>query len=562
MNTPKSRWNVYMPVVYSLILILGMQLGFKLYENLKGKPRMSVVKGGQLSELQEVLSLIDSRYVDTINSQSFIQRLIEQALQDLDPHSTYIAADNMQEVTESLEGNFVGIGIEFSIVEDTIVVVTPVIGGPSDKLGILSGDKIVAINDTNVAGIGITNKAVIEKLRGELNSTVDVRIARFGEQKLLDYTISRKDIPLVSVDAAFMLDKEVGYIKVNRFSANTYNEFMDHLLALQEKGMGKLIIDLRQNPGGYLHTAVAIADELIDGDKLLVYTEGRTYPRKEYRATARRTGKFESGEVVILIDEGSASASEILAGAVQDWDRGTVIGRRTYGKGLVQEQYDLSSGSGLRLTIARYYTPTGRSIQKPYSNGYRSYEEEVSTRFEEGELTGSDTLSVNPHRTDTIAYTTLVEGRTVYGGGGISPDIFVPLDTAGLDPFTLSVRRIIPEFTYNYYSNHTAEFTKYTDLREFKSNYQIDPSLFQQFKGFVKNKLGFVDEKQMSRNDTEIRNYIKSYIAKQKWNYEGFYFVSQDIDKTLQKAHEFITLQTAVAPSKNGMSKLKEQGKR
>lgn len=562
MNSSKSRWNVYMPIVYSLILILGMQLGFKLYENLKGKPRMSVVKGGQLSELQEVLSLIDSRYVDTIDSQAFIQRLIEQALQDLDPHSNYIAADNMQEVTESLEGNFVGIGIEFSIVDDTIVVVTPVAGGPSDKLGILSGDKIVAINDTNVAGIGITNKMVLEKLRGELNSKVNVRIARFGEQRLIDYSITRQDIPLVSVDAAFMLDKEVGYIKINRFSANTYNEFMDNLIALQDKGMGKLIIDLRQNPGGYLHSAVAIADELIDGDKLLVYTEGRTYPRKEYRATARRTGKFESGQVVLLIDEGSASASEILAGAVQDWDRGTVIGRRTFGKGLVQEQYDLSSGSGLRLTIARYYTPTGRSIQKPYNYGYRHYNEELETRYTEGELTGKDSLSDLSYRTDTIAYNTLVEGRTVYGGGGISPDIFIALDTVGLDPFSLSVRRVIPEFTYHYYSNHTAVFSKYNNLQDFRNNYNIDPDLYRQFRNFVKNKLGFLDERQLLKNEHEFKNYIKSYIAKQKWNYEGFYFVSQDIDKTLQKAHEFILLQTTSSSQPNGVANHKQQGQR
>lgn len=544
-SAPQQKWNVYMPLMFAAVMIIGMQLGFKLYENLKGKPRMTLVKGSGFGQLQEVMSLVNSRYVDTIDNEALIQRMIEQTLQDLDPHSVYIPPSDMKEVNESLEGNFVGIGIEFSLVNDTIVVVTPLSGGPSEKLGIVAGDKIIEINDSLVAGIGITNKQVIGKLRGERGTMVNIAIQRNGNESLLDFTIRRDDIPLVSIDASFMLDNKVGYIKINRFSATTYQEFMESLLKLKEQGMEKMIIDLRQNPGGYLNAAVSIADEVLDGDKLLVYTEGRTYKRKDYRAQPRREGKFESGDLVILIDEGSASASEILAGAVQDWDRGTLVGRRTFGKGLVQEQYDLSNGGGLRLTIARYYIPSGRSIQKPYENGYHAYEEELYSRLEDGELIGADTLEKKENRTDTIAYKTLKKGRTVFGGGGVSPDVFVPLDTTGLEKFTLRVRSLIPEFSYNHFSNHTNHFASYPSIKSFKQDFQITPQLFEQFRAFIKKKVGFIDEKLMRQNEIEFKNYIKAYIAKQIWKYEGFYSVAQDLDKTLQEGYRVITKQTA-----------------
>lgn len=555
---PKSQWNVnvYMPLLFAVVMVIGMQLGFKLYENLKGKPSMSAIKGGNLSELQEILSLVDSRYVDTINNDRLLEHVIEQMLQDLDPHSTYIPPTDLQEVNESLEGNFVGVGIEFALVNDTIVVVTPISGGPSEKLGIMAGDKIIEIDDTLVAGTHITNKMVMNSLRGERGSEVKVSIYRKGVKDLITYNIKRDDIPIVSIDAAFMIDDNVGYIKINRFSANTYTEFMDNLIALQAQKMTKLIIDLRQNPGGYLNAAVAIADELIDGGKLLVYTEGRTYQRKDYNAIARREGNFENGDLAILIDEGSASASEILAGAIQDWDRGTLYGRRTFGKGLVQEQYDLSNGGALRLTVARYYTPTGRSIQKPYEDGYDAYEKELSQRFEDGELVGQDSVNSNkPQRTDTIAFKTLVKGRTVYGGGGISPDVFVPLDTTGLENFTIRVRSLLPEFVYNYYSNHKQEFTYANtdaDLKTFRQNYLISNAMYGQFAAFIKNKVGFVDEKLMQRNEPEFKNYLKAYIAKQIWNYKGFYSITQDEDKTLQEAYKQITNPISAEADKAG----------
>lgn len=530
-----------MPLLFAVVMVIGMQLGFKLYENLKGKPTMSAFKGGNLSELQEILSLVDSRYVDTINNNELLEHVIEQTLQDLDPHSAYIPPDELQEVNESLEGNFVGIGIEFALVNDTVVVVTPISGGPSEKLGIMAGDKIIEINDSLVAGIGITNKAVMNSLRGERGTEVAVSILRPGVKELIDYTIVRDDIPIVSVDAAFMMDNQVGYIKINRFSANTYNEFMDNLLKLKEQGMTKLMIDLRQNPGGYLNAAVSIADELIDGSKLLVYTQGRTYARKDYNATGRRVGNFETGDLVLLIDEGSASASEILAGAIQDWDRGTLIGRRTFGKGLVQEQYNLSNGGALRLTVARYYTPTGRSIQKPYENGYDAYEEELNQRLEDGELLGNDSIHSKKQRTDTIAFKTLVEGRTVYGGGGISPDVFIPLDTAGLENFTIKVRSLLPEFVYNYYSNNKQEFANNTGLKTFKQNYTVSNAMYAQFTAFLKKKIGFIDDKLMKQNEQELKSYMKAYIAKQIWNYQGFYSVTQEVDKTLQEAYKRIT---------------------
>ncbi len=536
MKAPQNL-NVYMPLIFAVVLILGMQLGFKMYEKLNGKaPKMSSVKG--ISELQEVFSYIDAKYVDGVNDGKLAESAIEAALKELDPHSNYISPEDLQAVNEDLQGNFEGIGVEFSIVRDTIMVVTPIAGGPSEKLGILSGDQIIAIEDSTIAGIGMTNEQVVKRLRGNKGSVVNVSIKRKGVKNLLKFDIERDDIPLYSVDVSYMMDEETGYIKINRFSRDTYNEFMDALSGLKGKGMEKLILDLRQNPGGYLTAAVNIADEFIDGQKLLVYMQGQHYKRKEYRA--RRAGLFESGDLVVLVDEGSASASEIVSGAVQDWDRGMILGRRSFGKGLVQEQYDLSNGGALRLTVARYYTPTGRSIQKPYEQGVDAYRNEIVERFEHGELQSVDSVKVE---NDSMVFKTLIDKRTVYGGGGIMPDTFVPLDTSQNGLFTIQVRSIIPEFAYQTFNNNQQKYRKYESAEEFRSAYSVDETLFSKFKNYIQQadlEEATYDEAILMRDKETFKTYIKAYIARQLWHNDGFYPILHELDETLKEAYQKI----------------------
>ncbi len=355
---------------------------------------------------------------------------------------------------------------------------------------------------------------------------------------MLKYDIVRDDIPLYSVDVSYMMDDETGYVKINRFSRDTYNEFMDALSGLKQKGMDKLILDLRQNPGGYLTAAVDISDELIDGQKLLVYMQGQHYKRKEYRA--RKAGLFEEGDLVILVDEGSASASEIVSGAVQDWDRGMILGRRSFGKGLVQEQYDLSNGGALRLTVARYYTPTGRSIQKPYEEGVDAYRNEIVERYEQGELQSEDSVKVE---NDSLVFKTLIDKRTVYGGGGIMPDTFVPLDTSQNESFVIQVRSVIPEFAYEHFNNNQEYYRNFKSADEYRSNYSVDDALYTKFKNYIK-KLDLeevaYDETILNRDKETIKTYIKAYIARQLWQSDGFYPIIHDLDETLKEAYQKI----------------------
>ena len=530
-NTQKTSFNFYTPFLYAIIMVIGMQLGLKMYETLKSKPKL-FSSSNKISELQEVFSYIDARYVDEVESKDLVEKAIRETLEELDPHSSYISAEELQAVNEGLQGNFEGIGVEFSIVKDTIMVVTPIAGGPSDKLGIMSGDKIIQIEDTLVAGIGITSEDVVGKLRGEKGSSVKVSIARSGVANLLDFNIHRDKIPLYSVDVNYMIDEEVGYIKVSRFSATTYHEFMDALSNLKDEGMRRLILDLRQNPGGYLTAAVNIADEFLADNKLMVYTKGRSHKQTDYRA--KRRGQFEEGDLLVLIDSGSASASEIVSGAIQDWDRGILMGRRSFGKGLVQEQRELSNGGALRLTVARYYTPTGRCIQKPYEEGEEAYNKELSERFNKGQLQQED--SMRHAHNDSLTFKTLIKERTVYGGGGIMPDIFVPIDSSGNEPFLIKVRSIIPEFAYSYFSNHTAEFKQYPNINDFKKRFHITAQMFNQFKSEIKKQTDKFDESLFQRDEQELKTYLKAYIARQLWNDDGFYPVIQDVDNTLKEA--------------------------
>lgn len=529
-NTEK-QYRIFLPLAFAAVMVLGMQLGFKMNDSVSGKRSNQLL---QMSSMDEVINYIDARYVDTVNGGELEDQAIIEMLRGLDPHSSYIPAAELKEVEENLQGNFEGIGVEFSLVKDTITVVTPIAGGPSEALGIRAGDKIIKIEDTLVAGVNITSEQVMAKLRGPKDTKVNVSIYRKGVRELLDYEIVRNKIPIVSLDAAYMLDKNIGYIKLNRFSQTTFDEFYEALQRLKQEGMAKLILDLRQNPGGFLTAAVNIADEFIDSKKRIVYTEGRSYKRKDY--DARRPGMFESGDLVVLVDEGSASASEIVAGAIQDWDRGTIIGRRSFGKGLVQDQFELSNGAALRLTIARYYTPAGRCIQKPYEEGeLEDYNEDLDKRFKHGELQNADSLA-KLQQQDTSTYYTLVKKRKLFGGGGIMPDVFVPLDTTHSDPFTIKARSAIPQFAYDYYGNHTNELKAYPTIDEFKKQYRVNEAMFADFKQYLKREVGFIDNVLLQRDRKEFEIYIMAYLARQLYGNTGFYPIVQENDKTLQKA--------------------------
>lgn len=537
-KSKQNRYKIYLPFLFALVLALGLQLGFKLYESLKGKPSISSA-GGTIPELSEVFGYIDRKYVADVDKAELVENAIQETLQELDPHSYYISPEDLVAVTEDLQGNFEGIGVEFNIINDTITVITPIAGGPSEKLGIAAGDKIISVEDSLIAGVGITNEGVKEMLRGQKGSKVNVSIYRKGIAELLNFTITRDKIPMLSVDADFMMDKNTGYIKINRFSSTTFNEFMESTDRLRQQGMNQLVIDLRQNPGGYLTSAVNIADEIIDGKKLIVYTEGQNYKRVNH--TARRSGFLENNKICILIDEGSASASEILAGAIQDWDRGTVVGRRSFGKGLVQEQFSLSNGGAFRLTIARYYTPSGRCIQKPYDlENEAEYNAEIAQRISNGELENEDSLN-NVYQNDSLVYTTMIKGREVYGGGGIAPDIFVPIDTTGNEAFTIKVRSLIPQFCYDYFSNHKEDIITYQELSDFKQLFTVNNDVVAAFKAHVNQEIGFIDEQLFTQYLPRFKTYIKAYFAKQQWSYNGMYFILQDIDKPLQEAYKVLS---------------------
>jgi carboxyl-terminal processing protease len=417
-------------------------------------------------KIETLIRYVDRYYVDSVNDKKLIENAIRNFLKELDPHSVYLTKEELEEMNEPLIGNFEGIGIQFNILNDTILVISPISGGPSEKLGIMAGDKIVKINGENVAGTGITNSDVTKKLRGQKGTKVEVSIQRRDVKKIVDYTITRDKIPIFSVDASYMVNPEIGYIKVNRFSATTMDEFRKSLEALRTSGMKHLVLDLRGNSGGYLSTAIELADEFLSDNKMIVYTNGRSFPKDERYATGK--GGFESGKLAVLVDNGSASASEIVAGAVQDWDRGLIVGRRTFGKGLVQKPYNLPDGSAIRLTIQRYYTPTGRCIQKPYEE----YKDDYFHRLERGEFFSQDSIRMP----DSLVYYT-PHKRKVYGGGGIIPDEFVPVDTTYNSDFLseLSRKGVFYQFAIRYVDENRKKIQKsYPDFESFKNNFTIE----------------------------------------------------------------------------------------
>ena len=525
MNNKKLQ--VWLPLIFSIVMIAGMFFGFNLHKQ-TGTAKGFFAVNKQTS-LEEALQLIKSRYVDSVHIDTLEEGAIQQMMNGLDPHSVYIPASSLKEVNEDIQGNFEGIGVEFNIFDDTVNVLYVLPGGPSDKAGLQVADRILKVNNQPIVGQTVTTDKVKNLVRGPLNSKVDLTVLR--DNRPLIVPITRGTIPVPSLDAAYMIDKNTGYIKLNKFSENTYAEFMEAMGNLKKQGLKKLILDLRGNGGGLMEEAIQIADEFLDDNKLIVYTEGTNTPKREY--SARRPGVFETGKLIVLVDELSASASEILSGALQDWDRATIVGRRTFGKGLVQEQYQLSDGSALRLTVARYYTPVGRSIQRPYDKGKKEYMEDIWQRYKDGELLYADSNKINKGQ----VYRTMIDKRPVYGGGGIMPDVFVPIDTNNIqkDVTQLYLETTFNNFVYNYYVRNMSKFSQYKSAIDFAQKFPDINNAWTQLVNYALKDTIYL--KNISERDKEgIKERLKAYLARYKWRNEGFFEVLNMNDDDVKEA--------------------------
>ena len=484
-----------------------------------------------------LLHYIDQIYVDTADIESLVEVAIVNMLEEMDPHSMYIAAEDLKAADEPLNGNFEGVGIQFNIFKDTIMVVSPISGGPSEKLGILAGDRIVTVDGEVIAGTGVTNKDVQRLLKGPKGTKVTVGIKRSGVRDLLEFEIIRDKIPIFSVDASFMVRPDVGYIKVNRFAKTTMSEMYEAFEKLKADGMEDLILDLQGNGGGMLRTAIDMADTFLSDDKLIVYTEGRAFPKEE--TFSHRIGAFEKGRLIVLVDQGSASASEIVSGAIQDWDRGLIVGRRSFGKGLVQRPVTLPDGSAVRLTVQKYYTPAGRCIQKPYDEGVDAYRQEKYKRYETGELLTLDSLELP----DSLKYTTRLQGRTVYGGGGILPDIFVPLDTTDNSEYFSRILRkgLDNRFALRYVDSLRAELEIiYPTEDAFVERFRLSQSEIDEFIAFAdKDGVEFSEEDWAASGDA-IRLRLHAMIGRNLYESGTFYRIISDLNEALQRAIEIL----------------------
>lgn len=523
--------KIWQPFIYALLIASGILIGIWLKPGSSGGGFIFSTK----SKVSQLINIIGQAYVDEVNIDSVEEVAIHDLLTQLDPHSVYIPAKELQQANEGLEGNFEGVGIEFSILNDTILVANAITDGPSARAGIKPGDRIIKVDSTPVAGVNINNDQVFKLLRGAKGTRVHVEVYRPDVSKRLSFTIARGTIPINSVEAALMLNNETGYIKIDKFAANTHEEFVNALTKLQTQHMKNLVLDLRGNPGGYLSAATAIADEFLDDNKLIVYTQGRNQGKTEYQA--EQEGYFEHGKLVVLVDEGSASASEIVSGAVQDWDRGVIIGRRSFGKGLVQEPFTLNDGSVVRLTVSRYYTPSGRCIQKDYTHGYEAYEHEIDARYEDGEVKDSTRQRIN----DSTVFRT-ANGRVVYSGGGISPDVFVSVDTSYLNDFytILFTQSLLSRFAYNYVDQKRKQLgTLYATASAYTLSFNVDQAMWNNFVSFInQNSKKPFSQAEINASEKQAKLMLKAFIARQLWRDEGYYTVLNGEDRIIRKALE------------------------
>jgi carboxyl-terminal processing protease len=528
---PNRRPYIYLPIAFAMVLVLGIFLGYYLLRISFVVNHPLLKMGAGKGTINELIRYIDQNYVDTINAENLQKEAIDGMLLSLDPHSQYIPASEFHDANDPLMGNFDGIGVQFRIERDTVTVINTVAGGPSEKLGILAGDRIVKVDNKNITNIKITNEMVMKKLKGPKGTKVKVSIFRRGLKNLIDFTITRDVIPTWSVDVSYAVTRNIGYIKLSKFSATTHDELVEAMKKLKKEGVNKLIFDLRGNTGGYLNEAIAVADEFLPSGKLIVYTLGLHRPKQV--ATATSEGEWDNLPVVVLIDEGSASASEIVAGAIQDNDRGEIIGRRSFGKGLVQEQINLSNGSALRLTVARYYTPTGRCIQKPYTKGAEDYYMEYYHRYEDGELESADSVKM----VDSLKYKT-PGGKTVYGGGGIMPDIFIPLERGAAFKFYNESfnKGIIYQFAFDYTDQHRAELKKYADAKAFDNGFSITPGIYSEYVAYA-GKNGIVSTPQeIASSSQRLSDLIKAFIGRNLFDDKGFYPIYLRTDKGFLRA--------------------------
>jgi len=488
-------------------------------------------------KLAQVMQKVSTYYVDSISESDVAERTIVKMLHELDPHSSYLSKEDLEELSEQMEGEFEGIGVSFNVLEDTIYIIRAISGGPSERVGIMAGDRIVKVEGKNVAGIGITTREVQGLLKGDKGSTVEVSVRRRNMTELMDFSITRDKIPVNSLDAAYMVNSRIGYVKLARFSHTTIEEFERAMKSLNEQGMEDLILDLSGNGGGWLPVAVELSDHFLSGNKEIVRTEGSKVPDRKYKA--RRSGLFEEGNLVVMIDGNSASASEIVSGAVQDWDRGVIVGRRSYGKGLVQQPFMLNDGSMIRLTVARYYTPTGRLIQKSYENGYEEYAQDLINRYNKGELSSADSIAFP----ESQKYKTLSLNRTVYGGGGIMPDYFVPMDTSSYSNYYrhLIGRGIFNRFVLQYVDENRKDLlNKYADFKSFNADYTSPENALDKLISFATAAGLEFNKEDWSISQKHISLLFKSYMARDLWGIEYFFEAYNPVDDVFIKAVEIL----------------------
>ncbi len=502
----------------------------------QGEKKRSVIPE-QLNKLMITENVITRFYVDSVQEAKMVEEGIKAMLKQLDPHSTYSDPKEVKSIMESMQGNFDGIGVQFNMVDDTLVVIQTTANGPSEKIGVLAGDRIISVNDTAIAGVKMNRYDIMRRLRGKKGTTVHIEVMRRGVKNPISFDIARDKISTSTIDAAYMLDKKIGYIRISSFGQKTHEEFVTKLDSLQKKGMKDLVLDLQSNGGGLLQASVDIANEFLNKNELILYTQGRVFPRYDY--LAKGGGRFGKGRVVVLIDENTASAAEILSGAIQDWDRGIIVGRRSFGKGLVQRPFDLPDGSMIRLTIARYYTPSGRNIQKPYGDSIQ-YRDDLMKRYNHGELTSEDSI----HFPDSLKVFTKRLRRPVYGGGGIMPDYFVSLDTTKYTKYHRDLARkgTIIQTTLRYLDDKRAEMQKkYPAFEDYKKNFEVDEELLSRLRSqAVRDSVKLKDEAEYKKSLSQIRQQMKALLARNLWDMNEYFQIINEGNEFVDKALELI----------------------